>query len=347
MRVCVGAQMLAAMRTPVVAGLAAVAVAGAMAAPAAADSIVFVKNANIWRADPDGTSPHQLTRDGTAADPYSSPSQDDRGTIAAARNVAIVRINRNGRTMSRFVPQNLKDSTGRSTHGQPAWVSLSPDGTKVAYSLTSVGCDITVGCGARATTTVAAADGSRLYDTPGLYGGWPSWVTNDRVLFHGGYLSQNLVWDLGAPEAFNWFDDNDVYGDGNSTDLGDGAVSRNGARYIAVRGYDDTTQLVWYRVEGTVQSGPKPPAPAPLCETGQDASIAAPTINGDGTWAAWEESTGIWVKPNLDVCDGPQPALAMPGASDPSWGPAANVTPKKAGKKKGAKRKHHKRGRHA
>jgi hypothetical protein len=339
MRAAAAPPIVACMRKHLLAGLAAAAALGAAAAPAAADSIVFVKNHNVWSSNVDGSKPHQLTRDGTASDPYVSPSQDDRGTIAAGKNVAIVRLNRNGRVISRFVPQTLKDSAGGSTMGHPAWISLSPDGSKVAYSLVSLTCNFTVDCGARATTTVAASDGSRMYDTPGLYGAFSSWVTNDRVLFHGGYLYQNQVWDVGSSaEPFNWFDDSDVYGDGNSTDMSDGAVSRSGARYIAVRGYDATTQLVWYRVSGSIQSGPKPPAPEPLCETGMDASIAAPTINADGTWAAWHESTGIWVKPNLDVCDGPQPALAIPGASDPSWGPADNVAPKKT-KKKGKKKR--------
>jgi hypothetical protein len=344
------------MRTKLLAGIAALAAAGAVAAPASADSIVFVKDHNVWSSGTDGSGARAVTRDGTADQPYSSPSQDDRGVIAAAHGYAIVRLDRTGRKLSQFVPQNVKDSTGHSTSGAPAWVSLSPDGTKLAFSLTSLSCDLTIDCGARATTTVTAADGSRVYETPGLYGGWASWVTNDRVLFHGGYLYQNQIWDVGSPgEPFDWFEDQDTYGDLDSTDLGDGEVSRNGARYIAVRGYDATTQVVWYRVEGSIQSGPKPPAPQALCMTSQEAGLKDPTINADGTWAAWEESTGIWSKPNLDACDDPQPTLIVTGGSEPSWGPADNVAAKratvtnkkKAGKKKGAKRKHHKRGRHA
>src|SRR3954447_10358606 len=90
------ARKLATMRTHLLAGLATLAAAGAAAAPAAADSIVFIKDHNVWSADVDGSSPHQITRDGTSGDPYSSPSQDDRGSIAVARNVAILRLDRNG-----------------------------------------------------------------------------------------------------------------------------------------------------------------------------------------------------------------------------------------------------------
>ena len=59
--------------------LAALAISPAVAA---ADSIVYVKDAKIWLAHPDGTGQYQVTSDGTAEHPYRSPSQADDGTIA-------------------------------------------------------------------------------------------------------------------------------------------------------------------------------------------------------------------------------------------------------------------------
>jgi hypothetical protein len=44
-------------------------------AAAHADSIVFVKDGNVWVAAPDGSNQRALTRDGTADYPYRSPSQ--------------------------------------------------------------------------------------------------------------------------------------------------------------------------------------------------------------------------------------------------------------------------------
>lgn len=41
----------------------------ALCAPAAADSIVFSKDANIWGARPDGSEARQVTRDGIPALP--------------------------------------------------------------------------------------------------------------------------------------------------------------------------------------------------------------------------------------------------------------------------------------
>ena len=49
---------------------------------ASADSIVYVKDGNVWLAAGDGGSQYQVTTDGTAEHPYRSPSQADDGTIA-------------------------------------------------------------------------------------------------------------------------------------------------------------------------------------------------------------------------------------------------------------------------
>ncbi|HWM09200.1 MAG TPA: hypothetical protein VNO82_07640, partial [Solirubrobacteraceae bacterium] len=53
-------------------------------AAAHADSIVFVKDGDVWVSAPDGSGQRALTRDGTADSPYRSPSQADDGTVAAS-----------------------------------------------------------------------------------------------------------------------------------------------------------------------------------------------------------------------------------------------------------------------
>ena len=57
------------------------------AAPAAADSLVYVKDSNVWSARPDGSEQRRLTTDGIPQAPYSSPSQADDGSIVAVRAV--------------------------------------------------------------------------------------------------------------------------------------------------------------------------------------------------------------------------------------------------------------------
>ena len=45
----------------------ALAVAATTAAPALADSIVYIKGGNVWTIRPDGRFPRQVTRNGTPA----------------------------------------------------------------------------------------------------------------------------------------------------------------------------------------------------------------------------------------------------------------------------------------
>ena len=311
-------------RTILAAIAAGVLLAAVGATPAAADSIVFVKKHNVWVMAPDGSKQRQLTRDGTADAPYVSPSQADNGRIAAGKGYAIVVLDRKGKRVTRFVPRNLKDSTGHSTAGQPAQVALSPDGKRIAYMLTSLSCDLTIDCGARGTIGIVASSGKGTVTQPGTYGGThPDWVTNTRLMFHGGYLSQNRVFDLGASESWNWFDDSDIHtGPVESTDLDDGSVSADGRWYAAVRGYDDTTHVVWYRVNGSILSGPNPGAPTELCQTNQDASMHGPSLAPDGSGIAIADVDGISVKRGLDDCASPGFDVVVRGASQPDWGRA-------------------------
>jgi hypothetical protein len=59
----------------------------AFAATAGADSIVYVKDGNVWLTSPDAAKQYQVTFDGG----YSSPSQADDGTIVALRGKQFVR----------------------------------------------------------------------------------------------------------------------------------------------------------------------------------------------------------------------------------------------------------------
>jgi hypothetical protein len=298
--------------------------AAAGAAPAGADSIVYVKDHNVWVMAPDGSKQRQVTRDGNAGAPYVSPSQADNGRIAAGHGYAIVVVDRKGKRLARFVPRNLKDSTGHSTAGQPAQVAISPDARRIAYMLTSMSCDLTIDCGARGTIGVVAANGKRTVTQPGTYGGTdPSWITNTRLLFHGGYLSHNRVFDLGTAESWNWFDDSDIHtGPVESTDLGDGSVSRDGRSFAAVRGYDATTHVVWYRVNGSILAGANPGAPTELCATNQDAAIHDPSLAPDGSGIALADVDGISVKRGLDDCANPGFDVVVRGGSEPDWGRA-------------------------
>ena len=101
------------------------------AAPAAADSLVFIRSGNVWLANADGSGQYQVTLDGTADSPYSSPSQADDGTIVALRTPPggrpqIWRMHQNGGLLN--APINTPaPGTGAID------ARASPDGSLVAY----------------------------------------------------------------------------------------------------------------------------------------------------------------------------------------------------------------------
>jgi opacity protein-like surface antigen len=293
------------------------------AAPAAADSIVFVKDGNVWLANPDGSGQYQVTGDGTAAQPWRSPSQADDGTIAAGFGNEIVRMRQNGEVLNRIDPPALLDSAGDPVDGPPINVAISPDGARIAYTIADYACPVGADCDTRTVTAYTAAD--RL--TPATVGGTtylrnPSWATNSRTLQFGGYEHQVDLHDFGAGADAHWFDDADVVGQPAATDLGDGELNRLGTRLALIRGYGEDASVVWYEIDGDALGG-LPPAPTPLCFSGADPGIHGPTWSPDGASVAFADPDGIWVKRAADDCEYPQPALAVPGGSQPDWGPAA------------------------
>jgi hypothetical protein len=284
-------------------------------AAAHADSIVFVKDGNVWVASPDGSSQRALTRDGTTDSPYRSPSQADDGTVAASFRDGIRLIDRSGRVVRELDPPSLTNSVSHPMDGTPVDVAISPDGSKLAYTFVNVSCPPGASCGARSATGYITAAGDPL---PGnLYLRNPNWVDNTRTLVFGGYLHQVNTHDQGAGAEVHWFDDEDIQGEGyESTDLGDGELSRAGDRLALVRGYGDGTHIMWFTTNGA------PPAlPSMACMTGKLDGLHGPTWAPDGQSLAWGEPDGVWIKPAALDC-AVQPSLVIPGGSEPDWGPA-------------------------
>ena len=314
-------------RAAVLAGLCLVIVPAA----ASADSLVYVKAGNVWLSNPDGSGAYQVTTDGTAGSPYRSPSQADDGTIAAGHGDDIVRMTQNGTVRNRIDPPGLTNSVSHHMDGSPVDVAISPNGARIAYTLVSYECPVGASCGARSATAYTAADHFTAPEAGGTtYFRNPSWVTSTRTAQFGGYGSQVNLHDVGSADAKHWFDDSD-YAD-PSTDLGDGEVTRAGTDIALLRGYGDSTHLIWYRVTGDVRTGsPGVPDIGHGCATAQQDGTVGPTWSPDGTALAWEErnqQTGqseIWVKRQAADCS-VQPTASVIGGSEPDWGPA-NVAP--------------------
>jgi hypothetical protein len=296
--------------------LAALAISPAVAS---ADSIVYIKDSNVWLAKPDGTGSYQVTTDGTAEHPYRSPSQADDGTIAVGHGERILRMRQNGAVLNDLDPPTLMNSVSHPMDGVPVDVAISPDGRKIAYSFVGYECPVGASCGTRYVTGIIPSDRFSATATYGSsYFHNPSWVTNSRILNSGGFGSHINIQDLGT-EPFNWVTDME-------TDLGDAEVTRQGDKLVAVRGYGSSTHIVWYRVNGNVLFGGKPPAPEATCQTGEAAGFDQPNWSPDGNQVAWTEPDGIWVHADAAGCTSPQPKLVLPGGSESDWGPA-NVNP--------------------
>jgi Tol biopolymer transport system component len=330
------------MRTRTTVAALAAAASLATAAPAAADSISYVKGHNVWISNPDGSGQYQVTTDGSASRPYRSPSQADDGTIVASHGNDIVRLRQNGQVLSSFDPPGTTDSAGQYIDGVPVDVAVSPDGRMVAFTYYQYGCPVGASCGARTVTLYSYSDRATPVSQFGRqFRRNPSWVSNSRALIFNGYLSQ-VNYDSpggGDDDDVHWFDDEDIHSP--PRDLGDGELSRQGDRLVTLRDYGSDTHLMFYKVNGNAVSG-SPSTPSEACFTGADGSLDNPTWSPDGRTIAFAVSAGIETMPLPNVVAGDCPGasssrLAIPGASQPDFGPAAvNPGPRFSGVAGGA-----------
>jgi Tol biopolymer transport system component len=292
------------------------------AAPASADSIAYIRNHNIWLANPDGSHQVQITRDGTATAPYRSPSQAGDGTIAAAHGGDLVKLAQSGQPLAQFAPPTARDSTGQVVADVPQQIAVSPDGRLIAYVYSQPSCPPGAPCGVRQVMLYSYSDHTTPVATFGEQTNLtnPSWIDNGHVLAFGGHFHQVNVDAPGGrdDDAAYWFDD------AGNEDIGDGELSPQGDRLALVRSYGPNTHLAILHVRGPAGSG----APAAACYSGKDAALASPSWSPDGTRLAFADSSGIEVLPLPQVVDGDCPGagssrVILPGATEPDWGPAS------------------------
>jgi hypothetical protein len=312
--------------------LVCLAVALALAGTAAADSLVYIKANNVWLSNADGSSPYQVTLDGTPDSPYSSPSQADDGTIVALRTPPggrpqIWRMQQNGGLLN--APINTPaPGTGAID------ARVSPDGTLVAYwFLTEVSTGTCLYC-FDITNRVLISHVDRFTNpdevgTPNT-GGWPSWMANNR-LYVSGASAEIWYYQLGTPEAVQWWGDSENCGactPSGIVNLSDGEVSRDGQRIAVVRGNAGET-IALYKSNGPPPpDGSAPPKPTAECAFSGPVGgkFVRPTWSQDGQTLAWQEGNGIWSDqiPDITNCATiPASQLIVPGGQSPDFGPAA------------------------
>lgn len=321
----------------------------ALAGSASASSLVYIKDGNVWLAAPDGSSPYQVTTDGTTADPYYRPSQSADGTIVAARGsqpAKLYRLKQNGDQLN--APFATSSPTGNLLDAE-----ISPDGKTIAYSFVTAvnGCAPPYSCGSTAAA-VAYTYADHLGD-PG--GGlqqngnwhWISWAGNSRTILTS---DSNLVYydDLGGGDNSNsqWFDECTAGLSDCSTNGGwaihDGSVSADGRKVAWIwRSPDpdpyttaDEPYLQLGTTAGDIATGTPPAAPStPACNIGPGPREVAgqetwdrPTFAPDGGSIAWAEADGIHVTTTdmSNNCANVSPGdhLAIAGGAQPFWGPA-------------------------
>lgn len=328
-------------------------------AHAAAGSIVFIKDHNVWiMPGADAGAARKVTTDGTSTSYYSAAAQDDSGRIVAVLGGKgdfdrLVRMDQSGNRLGEpFRP-----------HGALAWlprVDVNPAGDVVTFTTQG-------GCGGGLVydpwregwcegVDFAYADGrDSSAISRRLQGGkGASWYADDRIVLYytneeqTGYGPALSVYKLGKADADTWLDTcPGFYGPDDSEFMCDNA----GYPQIN-RGMDRLVYAVPSEYDGTptrmrVYSMPAAPPATPEYEcwaegpTGADFDAPSNGEFGNLTWSpdgdalAWElgayddttpPGSGIYVATGFaSACEGAflSAQLIVPGGSHPDWGPAA------------------------
>lgn len=305
------------------------------ASPAAADSIVFIKDANVWVAAPDGSAARPLTSDGTPQLPYTSPSQSDAGVTVAVRGTRLYRIDRHGGKTA--LNSLLTDKPGSIGAVGPNDARISPDGAKIAYWIGIMGGWYDYATGTYYTDPQAAiaiqsaADGTPLGST--MFFEEPSWTPDGRL----------LLWDSlngGVPQAYYgpagtnhnqltpWFHDRDVFSVGQTLWNPIGAGELKGSRLALLRA--GGTMGAGYAARGrfnTIEIAnagdlSKPPVAECRLADDQGTEFGPPSWSPNADGLAWATPAGIYTTPLGRSCAGFVERLVVPGGREPDWGPA-------------------------
>jgi hypothetical protein len=339
------------MRTRTIAALA-VAASLAAAAPAAADSIAYIKDGNVWLSTSDGARQYQVTDRGG----YSDVTQSDDGTIVALTGVRLHKLDRQGNVLADFdTPVSDTRPPGAKAFFGPFNPAISPDGAKLAYTYYYRGVSQDTTCFPPECATVdfeggtgySHTDRQTAWDEPGLgrHSGWlfPSWIDNENTLLtHATHApNQEVVLDTvgdGPQLLRDWFTDTTNGNDGGQ--MAQGEMTRQRTKMAFLAGAGDQ-QLRIYKVHEFPHGGPhgdwgssltdeEYPYICAFYDKPAGGRFGAPSWSPDGTRLAYSDGEGVktvnipdWPGEGCSA-DGMSPngQLLVPGASEPDWGPA-------------------------
>jgi len=237
-------------------------------------TLVFIRNGNVWISKANGTAARAVTHDGTRKNAYRTPTQDDHGRIVALRGrgakAVVSRLDQRGRVLNRYgVPI--------SSFG-PDFVSVSPDGTKLAYETMFAANDCSyTPCHTffqHAIEYAVAATGKALRGAHDVQDAdFASWAGDGRTVLQTRRLNVVALHRPGETKAVDWFASCLSYQEGcGDTDVLNytPAVNRQGSRFATSR-LEDTNDvkkaylLVLSTTNATTGSPPALPAPvAPI-----------------------------------------------------------------------------------
>lgn len=326
----------------------------AVASPAWADSLVYIKSSggtgDVWISNSDGTGQRQVTHGGG----YAWPSEADNGTIVAlgpgktapdgTQGMDIYKMDQSGHLIGSRIPTHSDYSNGNCPAYPPNNMRVSPDGTKIAY-------DEFI-CSNFATYWTPSNSTGLNFPNQTLgqedYGD-PAWMGNSGLLLSYVGVPFNLndtfatyATGGGDNSSRGWFGDTTESDPSNPGGWATGfnaTISRQGDKIAileddAANWFDGTPRNVALRFFTT--NGTPPAQPTFRCQLNLPASRfpSGGSNNGlsfspDGTKIAWEDTAGIHVANigNLSNCSAITQKLLIPGAIDPFWSAANELTP--------------------
>jgi hypothetical protein len=339
------------MRVRTIAALA-VTVSLVAAAPAAADSIAYIKDGNVWLATPDGARQVQVTTGGG----YSYVSQADDGTmIALVPGERLHKLSRDGKVLADFATY-VSDGAPQSGpvnrfHG-PFEPTISPDGKLVAFEWFNDSYENDPSCSAssvppcyvyssRQGVGISRSDSFTGFEEYGLLTGWiyPHWVSGDTLLrsYANSALNDDTVFNkigpgVGDAQLDHWFWDQN-----GGLPVKDVELSRDGRTVAGILGLSDERLRVYrptvdpfnapdWNHTPFAQGNVRVVEPCFDLTNPVGGKFESVSIAPDGKHVAYGQGDGIWVADVPDLGPGCTPAganaLRIPGGRFPDWGPA-------------------------